>query len=159
LGLPICQSIVASLGGSIKLESEVGRGTLCRITVPRASGAGADAEEVPRAIPLLSDDSGLPSIRRSRILVVDDEPALLQSLARELGQQHDVTCTASGANAIELMLAQAFDVVLCDLMMPSVSGIDVYETIRRKRPGLERLLVFMTAGAFTSTAREFLRSI
>ena len=93
------------------------------------------------------------------MLVVDDEPQLLRTLGETLGQIHDVTCTASGAEAISLLLAGAFDAVLCDVMMPTTSGVDVFNTLRRERPGLERRIVFMTGGAFSPGAHDFLTTV
>ena len=73
---------------------------------------------------------------------------------------HRVEVVISG----ELGLARlrendAFDVVICDLMMPRVSGIDVYDTIAVERPGLERRFVFISGGAFTDRSRAFLDRI
>lgn len=150
LGLPICRSIVAALGGTIIIESEVGRGTTCRVTLPARSVAVARPGTPPPAPPA--------AVSR-RVLVVDDEPALLKMLAEELGREHEVRIASSGSEAIELVLGEAFDVVLCDVMMPSTSGIDVYEAARRRRPGLEQRFVFMTAGAYTANARAFLASV
>jgi len=152
LGLSICHSIATALGGGIGIESEVDRGTVCRISLPPATSLPVAVTEAPTR-PLVRS---APNIRRSRILIVDDEPSLLQTLRQELQRDHDVTCTESGARALDLLRRESFDIVLCDLMMPSVSGMDVYETLRTEKPGLERSLIFMTAGAFTHASAEFL---
>jgi len=149
LGLPICRSIVSSLGGTIEIESTPNQGTTCRVTLPALAATAAPPPVAPR-------DERARS--RLRVLIVDDEPALLRALRDELGSAHDVTCSASGAEAITLMLSGAFDVALCDVMMPT-SGLEVYDAIRRAKPGLERRLVFMTGGACTRAACEFLASV
>ena len=153
LGLPICRSIVSSLGGTIEIESTLGAGTTCRVALPAASPPAAAAsspshERTPTRTP-----------RRLSVLVVDDEPSLLRTLGNLVAVEHDVTCTSSGDEAIALVLSGTFDVVLCDVMMPKTSGIDVFDAIRRDRPDLARRVVFMTGGAFTPAARQFLASV
>jgi CheY-like chemotaxis protein len=98
---------------------------------------------------------------RARILVVDDEPALGQTLKYLLEDNHDVTSVTSGTAALDLLLKkrEEYDLVLCDLMMPQVSGMDVHQKLSVERPGFERRLVFMTGGAFTPRAIEFLARV
>src|SRR5258705_13282098 len=65
--------------------------------------------------------------RSGRVLVVDDEVAVGRTIQRLLGDRHDVVALASGSEAIELLRSGAdFDVILCDMSMPEVTGIDVY---------------------------------
>jgi PAS domain S-box-containing protein len=153
LGLPICRSIVSSLGGTIDIDSTPGQGTRCRVILP-ATARTASTEPPP---PILEAPSPTPA--RLRMLLVDDEPMLLRALAEELGEHHDVTCAASGDEAIDLLTTRGFDVVVCDVMMPIKSGIDVFKAVRQAKPGLERRFVFMTGGAFTPAARNFLVSL
>jgi two-component system cell cycle sensor histidine kinase/response regulator CckA len=152
LGLAICQRIVTDLGGSITAESTPGKGATFEVTLP-----AAPYEEVPsssRRSPVSS------SSRRARLLVVDDEPLLRNVLRTVLEESHDVVLAGEGKQALELLLGDDhFDVVLCDLMMADVNGMDVYETVRAKRPGLEKRIVFMTGGAFTTRGRQFLASV
>jgi CheY-like chemotaxis protein len=93
---------------------------------------------------------------KRRILVVDDEPLFGTAIRRLLQGEHDVTLVMSGREAVRLLGESEFDMVLCDLMMPEVSGIDVYNEVRRDKPGFERRIAFMTGGAFTAAARQFL---
>jgi CheY-like chemotaxis protein len=97
-------------------------------------------------------------MRRARVLIIDDEPALAEALGRELERDHDVTLASSGRHALDLLGqgGRDFDVILCDLMMPEVTGMDLHEEMRRIRPGLEERIIFMTGGAFTARARMFL---
>jgi CheY-like chemotaxis protein len=91
------------------------------------------------------------------VLVVDDEPALAAALARSIERDHEVVALSSGREAVDLLRKDpSFDVVLCDLVMPQVTGMDVYEEIRRTDPGLADRIIFMTGGTFTSRTREFL---
>jgi CheY-like chemotaxis protein len=111
-----------------------------------------------------ADESGrsarLVPKRRGRVLVVDDEPALAAALARVLSLEHDVVTETSAQRALALLVGgERFDLVLCDLMMPEMTGMDLYDEVSRVAPGLAETLVFMTGGAFTSRAREFLDQV
>jgi CheY-like chemotaxis protein len=106
-----------------------------------------------------SDDTWDEVRRDRRILVVDDEPFILASLQRAL-HRYDVVLAEGGAAALErLKEPGAFDLVLCDLVMPPVHGSDVYKWIKENRPTLTDRVIFMTAGAFTQEARGFLHSV
>ena len=98
--------------------------------------------------------------RRPRILIVDDERAMRTTLAALLSDRYDVLTADSGASAIgTLKKDPGFDAVLCDLMMPEVSGVDVYAWIQAEAPELTNRVVFMTGGAFTPRARELLEQV
>jgi CheY-like chemotaxis protein len=88
---------------------------------------------------------------------VDDEPSLGRALAAALRGEHDVLTVTSGQAAIELLAVDGgFDVVLCDLMMPGTSGIDVWKRVQANDPALAERFVFVTGGAFTAEATAFL---
>ncbi len=97
--------------------------------------------------------------RRGRILVVDDEPIVGAAIRRTLDREHDVTVASSGREALELISKAEFDLILSDVLMPEISGIDLYELLRESCLAATERVVFITGGAFTSTAREFLQSI
>jgi CheY-like chemotaxis protein len=95
--------------------------------------------------------------RRARVLVVDDEPAIVRMLARALGTTHDVEAVTSPDVAIERVLAgEHFDLILCDLMMPERSGIEVHAAIERFSPERAARMIFLTGGALTPKAEAFL---
>jgi PAS domain S-box-containing protein len=149
LGLSICQRIVTELGGMITVDTKVGRGTTFRVLLP-----AADEERLPHA-----SDRPLPSIapRRGRILVVDDEPIIGTAVRRMLGSEHDVVTMTSAERALELIIGgERFDVVVCDLMMPVMTGIDFYDELSTQSPEHAERILFLTGGAFTAEAREFL---
>jgi CheY-like chemotaxis protein len=101
-----------------------------------------------------------PAPGRARILVVDDELIVAEALRRALEPEHDVVAVARGADALDLLAAgRRFDLVLCDLMMPEVTGIEVHAEVARRFPEMLPRLVFMTGGAFTPEAREFLARV
>lgn len=148
LGLFVSRSIVKAAGGEITVESELGRGTRVRLFLPAAS---------PRAEQeLLPPSSGLAPVPRARILVVDDEPALGPAVRSLFAGEHDVIVAVSGREALARLLDDPdFDVVLCDLMMPDLTGMDLFEEIKATRPELAERFVFMTGGALTGRVEEF----
>ncbi|MBC7973960.1 MAG: response regulator, partial [Myxococcales bacterium] len=100
-----------------------------------------------------------PSARRAKVLVIDDEPLITRILQKGLSR-HDVTVASQGRDALaRIDRGEAFDVILCDLMMPDVSGIDVHEQLMRTHPEVVTRIVFMTGGAFTSKAKQFLATV
>ena len=149
LGLFICQNIVTALGGEIRVESEPGRGTTVHVSL-RVARSPSDASPRPAA--------PAPAAR-ARVLIIDDEPLIGTALLRLL-PGHDVTVECAALPALARIRAgEIFDVILCDLMMPEMSGMALFERLREVAPALLDRVVFMTGGAFTAAAREFLDSI
>lgn len=105
------------------------------------------------------DPSGVRLQRRLRILVADDEPLVGAALRRALGA-HDVTVVASGAAAVAAIHSGVpFDLVICDVMMPDLSGPRVYESVRDTHPAILSRFVFITGGVLHEASRKFLSSI
>jgi CheY-like chemotaxis protein len=97
--------------------------------------------------------------QRARVLVIDDEPLIARILQRGLSR-HEVTVAGQARDALaRIERGETFDVILCDLMMPDLSGIDLHEYLARQHPGIAARVVFMTGGAFTSKARLFLSNV
>ncbi len=141
---------MTALGGEIFVSSEPGRGTTFRVVLPFASEESASPRAVVEATP---QQQPAPS----RILIIDDEPLLGQTLLYAFKGRHDVSICTSGREALRQLEKDAnFDLVLCDLMMPDVNGAAVYASVERDHPELAARFVFMTGGAFTPRAREFL---
>lgn len=151
LGLAICRSIITGLGGEISVSSQPMRGTSFRVVLPFApEDSAVQRRAVAEAPP---ESESLPA----RILIVDDEPLLGQTLLYAFKGRHDVTICTSGRDALTRLQTDArFDLVLCDLMMPDVSGAAVYDSVKVSHPELAKRFVFMTGGAFTDKARDFL---
>lgn len=90
-----------------------------------------------------------------RILVVDDQPLMTKALRRMLAS-HEVTIAGAGAEALARIEAgERFDLILTDLMMPGMSGMELYDAIQKVAPEQIARMVFMTGGAFTPDARTF----
>jgi CheY-like chemotaxis protein/nitrogen-specific signal transduction histidine kinase len=98
--------------------------------------------------------------RRGRVLVIDDEEAVGAVVRRILQRENDVTTVTRADDALVLLLQGArFDVVLCDMMMPEMSGPDFYRALESAHPQLLDSVVFVTGGAFTAKSREFLDQV
>jgi CheY-like chemotaxis protein len=150
LGLAICHELVASFGGKITVTSELARGSRFTIELPVGRGIRATSS-VPHVTEL--DDRS----RGGRVLVIDDEIGIREALARMLGKHFDVTAVASADAAQALLRVDPdFDVVFCDLMMPGTTGIALAQWLATELPEVESRVVFMTGGAFTPEANEFL---
>jgi PAS domain S-box-containing protein len=150
LGLSVVQSIVHELGGAIAARSEPGRGISFHVALPAAQAPMPAETEQQRAA---------GAAGRTRVLVVDDEPAVGNAVRRMLAE-HDVTVVQSGREALRLLVRDAsWHAIVCDLMMAELSGMDLFDELAQKLPGLERRMVFMTGGAFTPRAQEFLERV
>jgi len=94
--------------------------------------------------------------RRARILVIDDEALILRSVARTLSKHEVVTLNRAHEAIALLRQGTSFDLVLCDMMMPDVDGIQVFDTVTRERPDLRARFVFMTGGVFSAECADAL---
>ncbi len=119
----------------------------------------ADLEPPPRESSVPSPSTKRPA-RRVRILVVDDEPVIGAVLRRIFkGGAHEVTVVQGGRAALAMIDAGAeFDVIFCDVVMPDLTGTEVYETLRARHPRLLDRFVFITGGALQESARRLLAS-
>jgi PAS domain S-box-containing protein len=152
LGLSICHRIVSSLDGEITVESQPGRGSMFRISLPAARRQVSVITPPPAAEPAPP--------RRGRVLVIDDEPMMAKVLHRTLARDHDVVTVLAAKDALAMIAAgQRFTVILCDLMMPHVNGMDLYAELLRSVPEQAKRIIFLTGGAFTSRMRAFLDEV
>jgi CheY-like chemotaxis protein len=96
-----------------------------------------------------------------RVLVIDDEAAVGRTIQRLLGEQYEVVVLTAGSEAIDLLVRKKaeFDLILCDLTMPDVTGMDVYTRSVQARADIAQVFVFMTGGTFSTRARDFLDQV
>lgn len=150
LGLSISHGTIKALGGDIHVTSAPGRGTTFRVVLP-------PAKPWRRAAPASTREMRPTSPRR--VLVIDDERLVGEAIARSLAEENDVEVATDANQALPRIVSGKYDVVLCDLMMPVMTGMDLYAEVVRRAPRLVGRLVFMTGGAFTPRARAFLESV
>ena len=137
LGLPICKSLLEKMGGSLSLESELGKGSTFSAELP---GVAVAPEAAEPAAPQPAPTPAAPAAPRGSsvrsVLVVDDVPVNLmveQALLRRAGVAEIVTA-GSGAAALETLAAHgAFDLVLTDLWMPEMDGYELCAKLRADR--------------------------
>jgi PAS domain S-box-containing protein len=152
LGLSICHRIVAGFGGEISFRSALGQGTDFFVSLPAVEPSGPVEARVAHPLPRPT--------RRGRILVIDDDAMVGDSIANMLSREHDVVTVTGGAAGLEtIQSGPRFDVILCDLMMPQMTGMDFFTALSSIDPESMRSVVFTTGGAFTPTARAFLKAV
>ncbi|MDQ3366617.1 MAG: response regulator [Myxococcota bacterium] len=149
LGLAICQRLVTDLRGTLTVASELGKGSTFRITIPVASTEARPAPKVVTVDPAAG--------RRGRIMVIDDEVLVLRGVVRVLSKQHDVVPIVIAREALALCSAgERFDLILCDLMMPDMTGMQLHHELSLVAPEQADRMIFLTGGAFSAEARRFL---
>lgn len=152
LGLTISMDLVRRAGGTIEVQSEVGRGTTFTITLPVRHA-------VRSSHPPLSRTSEPPT--GGRVLVVEDEQALAIALSRGLSPRFHVEHASDGVRAFERLTredAPLYDAVLCDLRIPGMDGPALFDATREARPEQATKFVFLTGGAITDEHVQFLRA-
>ena len=143
LGLAQVYGMARQCGGTVRLDSREGEGTIVRIVLPRMeAGADASIEEGEAAAGPAEPE---PS-RRARIMVVDDDAdvrAYLSGLLGDLG--HDVAAFEGGRAALKAVEAEPPDLMLIDFAMPEINGAQLAKSVRGRWPDLR--IVFITGYA------------
>ena len=154
LGLSICHGIVAACGGRLTAHSQPGAGSTFRLELPARPVPPVAAPPVA-AQAVRTGGRALPA-QRLHVLIVDDEAYVGSALRRALLPRHEVTVLRSGAEALVLLdRGEQFDTIICDLMMPTLSGMDLHERVHHTKPDLARRMIFLTGGAFTGGSQAF----
>jgi PAS domain S-box-containing protein len=147
LGLSTCYGIVSGFGGRIEVESAPGKGATFRVHLPATGRASKDEARAP---------INGTQLRRGHFLIVDDDPNVARTFAFLLSSEHNVEVSLQPRVAAERVVAgERFDIIFCDLMMPQLTGMDFYSLIAKSLPQQAERIVFITGGAFTPAAREF----
>lgn len=150
LGLAMVHGVVTELGGTIAIDSRLGEGTRFVVRLPTAQALDER--------PLDPQDTGDLELPQGRLLVIDDDPLILGILRRTLAREgHTIEVEEGGQAAIDRLEKDAdFDLILCDLLMPRMSGMDVHAWMRRRRPELADRVIFMSGGVSTESVGAFL---
>jgi PAS domain S-box-containing protein len=149
LGLWVSHGIVTALDGTLDFRRARDR-TVFRVRLPG----------LPATPELSEGRTRRPAGDRGSVLVIDDDPLVVAALRRVLARRYDVDTIASGRDALAALTSQPLpDVVLCDLMMPEMTGLQLYAQLARSRPEVLSRLVFVTGGAMSPESQEFLSSI
>ncbi len=150
LGLSICQGIVREHGGRITVETRPGGGASFTVQLPiRSAAAHPPAAPAPP-----------PESRHLNILVVDDEPHILHYMRATLESWgHTVEVASDGTYALERALAGQFDVIICDLRMPHLSGRDMYTKLTREDPRVAERVIFATGDTVRGDTLQFLERL
>ncbi len=131
LGMSLSYGIITRHGGNITVESEVGKGTKFTMQFPTTSeSASLITNHEPQSERVLNE-------RSLRILVLDDEEAICAVLDQFITTSgNKVKTVNSGSDALDIVRSESFDLVLCDLAMPDISGYDIIEVLNKleKRP-------------------------
>jgi len=189
LGLSICHGIVSGLGGQISIESTPAHptdgppvggvagaidagpqrgedrehpaepdrrvGTLVRVVLPPAIDVPAPAPGTER---VASPPSG--GQRRHRVMLVDDEPLVVQTIERLLCRDYDITVALCGRDALaQIAQGVRFDAIVSDVMMPNMTGLELVEELQRTAPDQVQRLILLSGGAVTAHTRERLDAL
>lgn len=151
-GLAISREVIESMGGSIEVSYPGPRGATFSVRLPSCTTTSYPAP-LPRVSAVVPHGAG----KRASIVAVDDDPLMCEVLATILCDEYDVATFTSPRAALASMLQGKFDLILCDVMMPDLNGIELYDRLVSERPELANRFIFITGGAFTERARVFLR--
>ncbi len=152
LGLSIALRLVDQLGGEIAFE-HLARGTRVTVHLPGVRPSRSRTSTITHPV---HQAAAQGEGQRLKVLIVDDDPLVLRMTHFAL-KDHDVVGAPSGADALaHLVDAPDFDLILCDLMMPGMNGMELFHTLSERWPALQSRVVFITGGATIPEVSAFL---
>jgi signal transduction histidine kinase/HD-like signal output (HDOD) protein/ActR/RegA family two-component response regulator len=152
LGLSVCHRILDNHQANFEIMSESGSGTTFRLLFPVGSQPQDETETKSRQAPLFT---GNPK----KLLIIDDETYLLELMKDILdasGEEVTITTCSNSQTALRLLTETSYDLVISDIHMPGVSGLDIYEAMKSRQ--MENRLLIMTGDPYPSDVAEFLKS-
>jgi len=153
MGLAISRDLVKKMGGHVALESHLGHGTVVTIGLPLWRDENGNQVMVEPCTPPPEVVTPRPT-RRLSIIIIEDETALLLPLRRMLADQHDVLTFSDSRDGLRCLIERdPPDVIICDVNMPEVSGLELYRVVIQVRPYLAARFVFLTGGESDELSR------
>ena len=147
LGLSISRDLVKKMDGNITIESVLDRGTVVSVTL-RKWHERTPTNDALEALRTPTPELMTPNVgRRLSIIIIEDETALLAPLRRMLAAYHDIITFSDPRDGMRCLIErEPPDVIICDLNMPVISGVELYQEVTRVKPFLARRFLFLTGG-------------
>ena len=149
LGLGVCYGIITQHGGKIYAKSKSGKGATFIVELPITTKA-----EQLKFVESVAEPSG---VSRAKILVVEDEPMVQRLLTEILSQEgHESAITDNGEDAMARLGSEDYDVILLDIKLPGISGIELYKQLQKKAKPSARRVIFITGDTMSRDTMAFL---
>jgi PAS domain S-box-containing protein len=156
LGLSISYSIIEEHGGKLSVQSEPGKGAKFTVELPVVS---CEADTEYRVQSSTSATHHDPRAASKRLLIVDDEPGIVDMLSIVLGDVgYSIDTASDGTEAIQRVLSGSYDVIISDLCMPGMGGEQLHGAVREQDPELANRIIFVTGDTVSPKSRSFLES-
>ncbi len=150
IGLSLSAELARQHDGDLRLVETSPDGSTFELRLPATESVRlVRPPPEPRAAP-----ASIESSRTCRVLLIDDEPNVRKSMMRML-REFDVTAAGSGQEALTMMSERDFDVVICDLVMPDLDGVDVHDALSSVKPDLLDRVIYTSGGAYTPRTANF----
>jgi PAS domain S-box-containing protein len=150
LGLSVCHGIVTEHNGKIWAESEPGKGATFIIELPLTT----EDKQLELTEHVVEEPK---KITKAKILVVDDEPVIRQLISKVLGDQgHTVETIDNAAGALKMVKSKRYGLILLDIKMPGMSGIELYKQFQKIAPSLTKRVVFITGDVMGKRTLAFI---